>query len=121
MSANYPLSLTVGLPETHLPNLRARSRSKLTSSSMARPQAATAPRREKLTRDPRSKRGHCITKILTSHDGSVSAMHHHQSTSQREYASGRLGQAGLFLHDRHAVQKNGENNRALRQFDSTGY
>ncbi|RWW68210.1 hypothetical protein BHE74_00024278 [Ensete ventricosum] len=63
---DYPFSLTVGPPETRLPDLRARSRSKLTSSSAARPQAATAPRREKFTRDTRSRRGRCITKTLTS-------------------------------------------------------
>ncbi|RZS25566.1 hypothetical protein BHM03_00058787, partial [Ensete ventricosum] len=54
MSANNPLSLTAGPPETRLPDLKARSRSKLTSSSAGRPQAATAPRREKPMRDPRS-------------------------------------------------------------------
>ncbi|RZR85612.1 hypothetical protein BHM03_00012630 [Ensete ventricosum] len=65
MSANCPLSLTVGPLETCLPDLRARSIIKLTSSSAARPQATTTPRREKLTRDPRSGRGRCITKTLT--------------------------------------------------------
>ncbi|RWW37245.1 hypothetical protein BHE74_00057673, partial [Ensete ventricosum] len=69
MSANYPLSLTADPPDTRLPDLRARSRSKLTSSSVARSQATTAPRREKLTRHPRSGRGRCITKTLTSRLG----------------------------------------------------
>ncbi|RRT44954.1 hypothetical protein B296_00029217 [Ensete ventricosum] len=65
MSANNPLSQTAGPPETHLPDLRARSKSRSTSSLAARHQAATAPRHEKLTRDPRSERGRCITKTLT--------------------------------------------------------
>ncbi|RRT31902.1 hypothetical protein B296_00057827, partial [Ensete ventricosum] len=67
MYANNPLSLTVDPLETHLPDLRARSRSKSTSSLVARHQAATAPRREKLMRDPRPERGRCIMKTLTSH------------------------------------------------------
>ncbi|RWW36830.1 hypothetical protein BHE74_00058111, partial [Ensete ventricosum] len=35
MSANYPLSLTAGPLETHLPDLRVWSKSKLMSSSVA--------------------------------------------------------------------------------------
>ncbi|RWW37500.1 hypothetical protein BHE74_00057377 [Ensete ventricosum] len=69
MSANNPLSLTVGPPETRLPDLRSRSRSKSTSSLAARHQAATAPRCEKIMRDPRLERGRCITKTLTSRLG----------------------------------------------------
>ncbi|RWW17027.1 hypothetical protein GW17_00019067 [Ensete ventricosum] len=69
MSANNPLSLTTDPLETRLPDLRARSRSKSTSSLAARHQATIAPRREKLTRDPRSERGRCITKTLTSRLG----------------------------------------------------
>ncbi|RZS11100.1 hypothetical protein BHM03_00042397, partial [Ensete ventricosum] len=74
MSANNPLSLTAGPPETRLPDPKARSRSKSTSSSVGRPQAATAPRCEKLTRDPRSGRGRCTTKTLTSKTLMVSFM-----------------------------------------------
>ncbi|RWW43699.1 hypothetical protein BHE74_00050608 [Ensete ventricosum] len=65
LSANNPLSLTVGPPETRLPDLKTQSRSKSMSSSAGRPQAATAPRREKSIRDPRSGRGRCMTKTLT--------------------------------------------------------
>ncbi|RZS08839.1 hypothetical protein BHM03_00039890 [Ensete ventricosum] len=69
MSANNPLSQTANPPETHLPDLRARSKSRSTSSLAAQHQAATASQREKLARDPRPERGYCITKTLTSHLG----------------------------------------------------
>ncbi|RRT32800.1 hypothetical protein B296_00037056 [Ensete ventricosum] len=115
MSANNPPSLTADPPETRHLDPKAPSRSKSTSSSAGQPRAVIAPRHEKLMRDPRSGRGHCMTKTLTLHDRSISEVHHHQSTSHREHTGKRLGQASLLLRDRHAVRNNGENHRALCQ------
>ncbi|RWW48020.1 hypothetical protein BHE74_00045952 [Ensete ventricosum] len=80
MSANNPPSQTVGPPETCLPDLRARSKSRSTSSLAVRHQAATAPRREKLTRDPRPERGHYITKTSTPHSGQKARSTHLTTT-----------------------------------------
>ncbi|RWW51550.1 hypothetical protein BHE74_00042095 [Ensete ventricosum] len=66
MSANNPPSLTIDPPETRHLGPKARSRSKSTSSSTGQPRVVTAPRHEKLMRDPRSGRGHCMTKTLTA-------------------------------------------------------
>ncbi|RWV85328.1 hypothetical protein GW17_00052889 [Ensete ventricosum] len=69
MSANNPLSHTVGPPETCLPDRRARSKNRSTSSLAVRHRATIAPRHEKHTRDPRSERCRYIMKTSTSHSG----------------------------------------------------
>ncbi|RRT32983.1 hypothetical protein B296_00057264 [Ensete ventricosum] len=74
MSATNPPSLTVDPLEAYRPDPKARSRSKSTSSWAGQPQAVTAPRHEKLMRNPRSGRDRCMTKILTSPDTYLRAL-----------------------------------------------
>ncbi|RWW59873.1 hypothetical protein BHE74_00033172 [Ensete ventricosum] len=62
MYATNPPTPTVDPPETHHPGPKARSKNKLMSSSTGQPRVVTAPRHEKLMRDPRLGRGRCMTK-----------------------------------------------------------